>query len=552
MTDIRWLHLSDFHQGQPHAGAYDWRAIREFFFRDLAWIHDQSGDWDLVLFTGDVAFSGRADEYSQASRVLDDLLGEIERLQGYAPVLLAVPGNHDLHRPSTIDAQAVRDQLVNDAESFWSDSTLPARQIIDTAFSAFSSWQKTQPGTRGFLPGEFSYVHQRDGRRLGIIGLNSAFRHLADVDVKGQLHLHVHQLYGACGTTPEQWLDSCDAILLLTHHPPEWLDPESIHEYGQHIQGRVSLHLFGHMHEPRFLNMSRGGTPHTTWQSPALYGMEKHGAPPAYQRLHGYSAGQLTFDERGAHLRIWPREATRNPDGWHLHPPTSVTLSPDGATAEVPVTVTRRTRQAPSVIRRLIGERKLRRNDAQHVETSAHEFLLAAEAILYSLRAGDEVYATDHLRPAVRQPFWCTPEGLQYLELNHTAAGNGVRIHRYFLVSGDDLIRGAHRVNALLRLHRRAGVHSYLVRTDDLRPESCVEFAVFGPHLVDLPQHNAQGEIVHNIISWNPGDHTEVQLKLLDVRKNAQPHSPMLQRWPEFQRVRKLARDILGARARGK
>ena len=73
MTSISWLHVSDFHQGQPNAKQHDWLAVRDRFFGDLEYIHKNSGEWDAILFTGDIAFSGTAAEYAAAGRVIDDL-----------------------------------------------------------------------------------------------------------------------------------------------------------------------------------------------------------------------------------------------------------------------------------------------------------------------------------------------------------------------------------------------------------------------------------------------------------------------------------------------
>src|SRR5690242_5980816 len=92
-----WLHLSDFHQGLDAQG-WLWPNVREKFREDLALLHDLSGPWDAVFFTGDLTqcaepgeFQGFSDEMAR--------LWEWLRVLGSDPVLLAVPGNHDLARP---------------------------------------------------------------------------------------------------------------------------------------------------------------------------------------------------------------------------------------------------------------------------------------------------------------------------------------------------------------------------------------------------------------------------------------------------------------------
>lgn len=95
MAAITWLHLSDFHAGQRSAGAV-WPAIDPCFEQDLRTMATRLGPPDLVLFTGDLAFGGAAEEFER----VDELL---ERIRGWLGVdelpMFAVPGNHDLPRP---------------------------------------------------------------------------------------------------------------------------------------------------------------------------------------------------------------------------------------------------------------------------------------------------------------------------------------------------------------------------------------------------------------------------------------------------------------------
>ena len=105
MSKFTWLHLTDLHRGmkvQEHL----WSNVRDKFFDDLKRLHAQIGHLDAVLFTGDLVRSGAADEFNQLSKLLDKLWEHFDKL-GLNPILLAVPGNHDLVRPST-KAPAVR------------------------------------------------------------------------------------------------------------------------------------------------------------------------------------------------------------------------------------------------------------------------------------------------------------------------------------------------------------------------------------------------------------------------------------------------------------
>lgn len=94
-----WLHLTDFHYGLK-GQTFLWPNLREPFFRDLAKLHEKTGPWQAVLFTGDLVQSGKSSEFDEMQRnVLDRLWDKLRELGSGDAILLAVPGNHDLCRP---------------------------------------------------------------------------------------------------------------------------------------------------------------------------------------------------------------------------------------------------------------------------------------------------------------------------------------------------------------------------------------------------------------------------------------------------------------------
>ena len=93
METFTWLHLTDLHCGQK--GRWYWPNVRENVLNDLEKLHKKTGGWDLVLFTGDLAFSGQPDQYDMVNTVLEALWAKFTEL-GCAPLLLPVPGNHGI------------------------------------------------------------------------------------------------------------------------------------------------------------------------------------------------------------------------------------------------------------------------------------------------------------------------------------------------------------------------------------------------------------------------------------------------------------------------
>jgi 3',5'-cyclic AMP phosphodiesterase CpdA len=96
LASIGLLHFSDLHVGTRGLSA-EWPTIEDALFDDLEKIYGATGPWDLVVFSGDLAFQGYRKEFKSVHEFLTSLWGKFREL-GCVPRLVAVPGNHDLHR----------------------------------------------------------------------------------------------------------------------------------------------------------------------------------------------------------------------------------------------------------------------------------------------------------------------------------------------------------------------------------------------------------------------------------------------------------------------
>lgn len=346
-----WLHLSDLHFGLKGQESL-WPGIREAFFADLETVIQRTGPVQAVLFTGDLAQFGGRDEYERLNDdVLAPLWKRLTELGSGDAVLLAVPGNHDLVRPATgrkpgpAERFMLKAELFADvADEFWDDAGSEYRRVVDEAFANYLEWRRDCPFTQtvdltdGLLPGDFAAsLDLPDGRRAGVLGLNSAFLQLAGGDYEGKLCLHPRQFHEACGGDGPAWVGEHDVCLLMTHHPREWLDKGCQGDVYPEINkaGRFAVHLFGHMHEAAIRgNSSVGGPMLRRWQGNSLFSREPWGEPPRIERHHGFAAGRIEFLQTAAKLRYWPRQAVAGGDnGWHFDPDNrECVLNKDGGT----------------------------------------------------------------------------------------------------------------------------------------------------------------------------------------------------------------------------
>lgn len=336
MGSFGWLHLTDLHWGMTDQKSL-WPRMKQKFLEDIPVLYEESGPWDLVLFTGDLTQGGTAEQFEQFDGVLLQCWQIIEEC-GSHPALLAVPGNHDLLRPVSRDPIVrVLKSWDRDVQSeFWSDANCPYRDTVVKAFTPYSEWwnaQTLRPATvrPGMLPGDFSASIEKNGVNLGIIGLNTTFLQLTDGDYKGRLSVDSLQFQDASGGDGPAWTKQHDACLLLTHQPPDWLTPQAQMYLNSEIAdaGQFALHLFGHMHESLLKSTALGGgDARRILQGRSMFGLEYFaGKGGDVVRSHGYSAGNIELLGDKGTFTIWPRQARPDPDGtWRIVPDQSYVL----------------------------------------------------------------------------------------------------------------------------------------------------------------------------------------------------------------------------------
>lgn len=324
---FNWLHLTDFHCGQ-HQQDWLWPSFKERFFQDLTQQAQQHGGWDVVFFTGDLVNRGTPKEFQQLNQILEELWKHFDKNCGCNPQLLAVPGNHDLKRPTSIDnfPAVLINWSANPSlqDNFWhkKHGTTSVHNRLKTAFKPYLDWWddlKIKPNNiqSGLLPGDFAATVKKEDISIGVLGLNTAFLQLTDGDYAGKLAVHPKQFHEACGGDGTQWLKQHHACFLLTHHPKSWFNQPAKDYFNAHIavHGNFFLHLCGHLHEAKAETIQSAFTEaRRTWQGRSLFGLEYYGQE--LQRHHGYSMGQLRFGQRDkAHFSIIPRANVERHDG---------------------------------------------------------------------------------------------------------------------------------------------------------------------------------------------------------------------------------------------
>lgn len=256
------LHISDLHARGPREPE-SWRRRRvtgkESWCRNLEELQ-KDGPIDLVCFTGDLALSGRSDEYPRAGEFLAQTLQQL----GLPPVRLAVvPGNHDIDRSVKQGAwQTIRSNIhrFDDLEiSRWLAGreapfgfTDDLRDKLLERQSAFRGWLAAA-GFHHLLPSRSP--HGRLGFRhtlrlpglpfdVRLIGLDSAWLCGDDSD-DGRLRLTTDQVMRLAADSQGNALPGLRIALL--HHPLSALADGS--RCRRLMAEHVDVLLRGHLHE---------------------------------------------------------------------------------------------------------------------------------------------------------------------------------------------------------------------------------------------------------------------------------------------------------------
>jgi len=262
-SQLTLFHLSDIHFHKASSHDLD-ESLRHELLRDARRVVKEVGAVEAILVSGDVAFSGKAEEYEVARAWLEQLSGETESAIEKVRV---IPGNHDVDRSGlgSLLLEDARDKL-RDLEYNQMNGRL--RQYLEDKDSYDLLMRPMENYNRfaGALGCDIRPDHLwweddfalNDGSALRVRGLHSAL--LSDhLDTKRNEHRKM--ILGASQVAMKR--EDSVAYLCMCHHPPDWLRDAEFVEPS--LNARASLQLFGHNHkhdlytqDGRFLRLGAG------------------------------------------------------------------------------------------------------------------------------------------------------------------------------------------------------------------------------------------------------------------------------------------------------
>lgn len=252
MNKYRFVHLSDIHFGQERPGDIKIHSdVREQLLSDCEIWSARLGPATGVIVTGDIAYSGKTDEYTRAGEWLDRLT-EIIGCEHEAVHL--VPGNHDIDRLRiSRGVQMWHDDLrrveSSELENLF-ESLLDNETESDLLFEKLASYIEFASGYADIDPVKkpvWTWDLPLDrSNTLCLVGMNTV--QVSDkLDSLGRMVLGANQYILTVKKNVE--------YVALMHHPLEWMkDVEKARDYLK----RVRVLMFGHEHKGKTLKVNDG------------------------------------------------------------------------------------------------------------------------------------------------------------------------------------------------------------------------------------------------------------------------------------------------------
>jgi predicted phosphodiesterase len=266
---VSWLHVSDFHIGTdvPHDRKIVLKGLIQYVLEHRGKQLSESGlvfRPDLIFVTGDVAYSGRADEY----RIATDFFTALCDAAGLTRErIFVVPGNHDVNikigwklgRPlqGELPASARKAQITH--QDFADHYFEPDEPLVHIAKQrAFVDWHDHYfEGIRKFPQNstcKWCKTIDINGFGIAVLLLNSALFCQGGDDDHARLWVGRRCLDDAIEELEklEAPQGKPEAVLkiALVHHPLHWLHDEERSAVQKRLAKHVNIILRGHLHEP--------------------------------------------------------------------------------------------------------------------------------------------------------------------------------------------------------------------------------------------------------------------------------------------------------------
>lgn len=286
MSAITWIHISDLHFRESESS--DLKVVTNSLLKDISKrenIAPELSKIDFIFITGDIAFSGKTEEYVTAQ----NFFKKLTQATGIPKTrLFMIPGNHDIDRFQISDEsrdilnklgsrQTVNDLLKNPID----------RAIVMKRLEGYGQFFTTYyGGNPTFDHDHYYYVAKRkiEDKQIAILGLNTAWAAGSDQD-RLNLFLGESQARDAINEAT-----SAHLRIVLMHHPFNWIRDFDADNCEPLLLDRGNIILHGHLHRTGIIHQQTPSAASMTIGAGACYETREY--------LNSYSLAHIDFDKQ--------------------------------------------------------------------------------------------------------------------------------------------------------------------------------------------------------------------------------------------------------------
>lgn len=247
---IRWIHISDLHMTAQGVDNFNIKNILPKLIEDIV-----SFSPHFIIFSGDISFSGKKDEYLAVNKHL--LINLLQSRNLTSEKIFLVPGNHDVDRdiliklPKDILSEFKSQNEITDF--FQSPEKLNLLMAAHSEYYSFSEKYGKDTITNHLSICKNNTFNLKN-KRISVVSLSTSILSNMNLSQKkgegdyGQLAIGEYQLNP---TLPNNKPVN-DLNIVITHHPLSYLSYWDRKVIENVFSNYFHFHFFGHSHYPKF------------------------------------------------------------------------------------------------------------------------------------------------------------------------------------------------------------------------------------------------------------------------------------------------------------
>jgi UDP-2,3-diacylglucosamine pyrophosphatase LpxH len=200
----------------------------------------------FFLITGDVAFSGKEEEYLLAIDLFQDIREKMFEATKLLPEFILTPGNHDCNHSKN---SAVRKMVINSLRTYGMDTVDEEiiQQLCATQENFFQFNSLFENNESIIFENKLIKINRFE------VGDFSLVFHSYNTSWFSELHEQPGKMIYPIQLFPKDIEASKgDVVISQFHHPVNWLDPMNALAFRQHVEEQSDIILTGHEHHPAF------------------------------------------------------------------------------------------------------------------------------------------------------------------------------------------------------------------------------------------------------------------------------------------------------------